>query len=155
MAADRNALARIKDAPDALSRAFEGARTTLRNRLEAQAALQRAVIDALARLRLLAQSAETMPPDAIAHTLDVLQQERALHGASRELASLPKQLLPEFDRQHAVISQDLDALTRRYQTIVAREDAVTKWEAADPASLAVDALKRAWKMFPTMPDDAA
>lgn len=134
--------------PASSQREFDAARGILRERLEAQAVLQRAVIDASARLRDLAQTADRRAPAEIAQALDTLQQEMAQHQAAREAPSLPKNLLSEFTQNHDGLKRRLAALEKQYAALNAREQALTQWEETDIALLKEAALQRAWSDLP-------
>jgi hypothetical protein len=74
---------------------FEGIRDTLGRRLEAQVALQRGMIDALAAVRKL-----TSAPDAAAALaeLERYASEHAQQLAAPEHATLPRHLMTDFDQ---------------------------------------------------------
>lgn len=131
-----------------LQQDFEQVRTHLRERLEAQANLQRMVIDALARLRTLPAVSETPPQ------LDALESEMARHAAAAEAASLPRNLLIEFSETAANLRRALLALERHRHALDARQEVLTRWEACEPAALKADALKREWQALPSLQDEA-
>jgi hypothetical protein len=134
--------------------AFDGARAVLGARLEAQAQLQRSVIDSLARLRELSTQAAGLAPSDVASALDNIEQEMAQHLSCREAISLPKNLLSEFSVQHRQLKAALSSLTERRQAINARQALLQLWEDADArAGLKGDTLKRAWQALPALPDD--
>ncbi len=143
----------VSAAPASLRSSFDETRAALRARLEAQAALQRAVIDVLARLRKVGESAE---PEETAQMLDALEQEIARHRASPEAAALPKHLLPEFTQQFTQQHQTLkQTLAERHAAIVARRQALDGWEAEQPAALAAETIRQAWQAFPGLPESEA
>ena len=142
----------IGNAPAPLRSAFDQVRAELRDRLEAQAALQRAIIDTLAQLRAAREAAETVGHEESERTLDLLEQQMARHSASRETPSLPKNLIPEFVLQHQNFKQLLVALAARQEAAKVRQDALDRWEAVAPAELKFEDLKREWHALP-MPDD--
>ncbi|MFI4939773.1 MAG: DUF349 domain-containing protein [Burkholderiales bacterium] len=134
--------------------AFGGARAVLGARLEAQAKLQRSVIDSLACLRELSAQASALAPSDVASVLDNIEQEMAQHLSCREAISLPKNLLSEFSVQQRQLKDSLSSLAERRQAIDARQALLQSWE--DPAAragLKEDALKRAWQALPALPDD--
>lgn len=139
--------------PADLQEAFTGARDSLRQRLEAQAGLQRAVIDVLARLRTLREVADQTDPAELAQSLQAFDEEIARHCAAPEAASLPKHLLPEFATQHQALTDSLAALTARHAALAAREEALAGWEAAEPETLKEHALKQGWDALPAVPAD--
>lgn len=147
---DRNWLS-VVSPPALLREAFDQARAALRERLEAQAALQRAVIDLLARLRKAGESADLNGPDQLAQTLDLLEQEMARHEVSPEASSLPKTLLPEFRQLHQNLKQALGGLTQRHAAIAARRALLEQWEADPSVTPKEDSLLQAWKGLPTLP----
>lgn len=110
--------------PPALQESFEQTRAALRQRLQEQAALQRAVIDGLARLHGV-MDGDLLQAGA-AQALDTLEQELAAHMAAREAPSLPKNLLPEFAQMLQVARQALVALTARQEESAAREQAILR-----------------------------
>jgi exonuclease SbcC len=143
-----------------LSASFDHLRSILGERLQAQTALQRAVIDIRFRLQQLMQAAadtpQLMPPGQIADALDSMEQEMAQHCAAREAPSLPKQLLSEFMQQQRSVRQALAAMEQRYAAAIAHEQMLADWEAAPLATLTEDDLKRAWRSLPALsvPDAA-
>lgn len=140
----------IGNAPASLRSAFDQVRAELRDRLEAQAALQRAIIDSLARLRAAREMAETVAHEESARTLDLLEQEMAQHSASRETPSLPKHLMPEFVLQHNSFKQLLVALAARQEAASVRREALAGWESIPLAELKAEVLKREWNALPKL-----
>lgn len=138
---------------------FDDIRSRLRERLEAQAALQRAVIDVRARLQQLAKSAADapalMPPEQIVQALDRLEQQIAQHCAAPEAPSLPQHLLPECIARHNSFRQTLASLEKRHVAIAAHEEALAGWESVPVADLKEDALKHARLALPGLHDDDA
>ncbi|HEY1149166.1 MAG TPA: DUF349 domain-containing protein, partial [Pseudoduganella sp.] len=74
---------------------FAGIREALGHRLEAQVALQRGMIDALAAVRKLTSSADAA---AALAELERFASEHEAQRASPELASLPRHLLSDFEQ---------------------------------------------------------
>lgn len=138
---------------------FEDHREKLRQRLEAQTALQRSVIDVVASLEQAMKSAVESPalhaPGDIARILDELEQKMAQHRAAPEAASLPRHLLSDFDRRQRDFRQSLAALEQRHAAIAAHEEAFAGWEAGLPADMKEDALLRAWRALPALHGDDA
>ena len=87
LVADLDRQWKVVDAAPEAAAEFTHVRDALAERLEAQVALQRAMIDALAMLRKHPEAAE----------LERLADEHASHLASPERASLPRHLLNDFD----------------------------------------------------------
>jgi len=87
LVADLDRQWKVVDAAPAAAAEFAHVREALAERLEAQVALQRSMIDALAAVR--------KHPDA--SELERLSSEHAAHLASPERASLPRHLLNDFD----------------------------------------------------------
>lgn len=147
----------VGDIAQALRSSFDDVRSILRTRLEAQTVLQRAVIDAHARLQHLAQSLADAPhqllPAQIAQMLDSLEQEMAQHCTAREATSLPKNLLSEFDRQLQSLRKMLASVENRHALIAAREAILAGWEATRLAELKEDVLKRTWHALPALRDE--
>ncbi len=142
----------IDTPPASACSTFESARAVLRERLEAQAALQRAIIDVLARLEKAREGADLATPEDLTQTLDALEQEMAQYRASPEAASLPKHLLPEFAQRHGDFRQMLGELAERHAAIGARQEALQAWEDSDPAGLKENALRQAWQALPSLHD---
>jgi hypothetical protein len=87
LVADLDRQWKVIDAAPATAAEFARVRNALGERLEAQVALQRAMIDALAALRKHPDAAE----------LERLAAEHAAHLAAPEHAALPRHLLQDFD----------------------------------------------------------
>ncbi len=109
--------------PQELQQSFEQIRAALGERLQEQAALQRAIIDGSARLRGVMDGAQ-LQADTVAdavQTLDALERELAAHVSAREAPSLPKNMLSGFLDQHHAARQVLLALSAREAASAARE----------------------------------
>jgi hypothetical protein len=143
----------VIQAPAQLSGQFAALRSALCDRIDAQVALQRAVIDAVAGLRQLAGAG--LSKDEAAFALARYASEHAVHGAAFEARSLPRQLLREFASalQHGAAA--LADSERQQGAVDARQAALTQWQQSDPAELGADQLKRAWQNLPGLPDSAA
>lgn len=138
----------------AMTQTYEEARTTLRERLEAQAQLQRTVIDSTAALRALANQASGMTQADVTVALGRIEQEIADALASKEAASLPKNLLADFSAQRQVFQAVLDSLAGIQRALQKRLELLQRWEESDQV-LREDALQSAWSALPPLADDAA
>ena len=139
----------IAVAPE-LAERFDAVRAALALRLEEQVRLQRAMIDALGQLRALASTAQ--PAEAMRLDLARLAEQHAGHRASPELASLPKNLLAEFELAYAAADGALAQLAQHQAAYAARQAALAEWQGAEPAGLQADSLKRAWNALPRLPE---
>ncbi|MES2740786.1 MAG: DUF349 domain-containing protein [Pseudomonadota bacterium] len=142
----------IAATPEATAQ-FDALRADLAARLEEQVRLQRAMIDALRQLRAIAHTTE--PAEAaqrvtMEQDLARLADDHARQRGSPERASLPKNLLAEFDLAYAAAADALAQLARHEAAFAARQAALTQWQEADPASLQADSLKRAWNSLPRL-----
>ncbi|MFC3108173.1 DUF349 domain-containing protein [Undibacterium arcticum] len=138
-----------------LQESYQAVRTQLAQRLAAQAGLQRAVIDARVRLQRLIENIEgidTLAPDELARQSAQIEAELAQHRASPEAPSLPQPLLTELTNQQQRLAGLQLAHEQRFAARMARQQALTDWEAADD-QLDVDSLHRNWRALPA-PDDA-
>jgi len=142
----------IQAAPGQIDQ-FDAIRAGLAQRLEAQVVLQRAVIDAVAELRRL--PAAGLAADAVADNLARLSEEHAVHQASAERASLPRHLSGDFETALAAARAILDVLAQHQAVFTARQTALAQWQAADPATLDADALRRDWAKMAALPDSEA
>lgn len=129
-----------------LQEAFDEVRTSLRQRLEAQASLQRAVIDALARLRTL----QAMPQSQ--QELEALEAEVAHHAVAAEAPALPRNLLVEFSETAANLRRALQTIEKHRHALDAREEVLARWEAGEPGALKVETVKREWQTLPELRD---
>ncbi|WP_065308945.1 DUF349 domain-containing protein [Janthinobacterium psychrotolerans] len=139
----------IKATPE-LAEQFAAARAALAKRLEAQVALQRAVIDAVATARKLAAGGQSA--HELAQALASIDAEHAQHMQSPERASLPKQLGLDFAQAREQAQAALQALQQHQAVFDARQAALTEWQAQDAATLDPAALKRAWQALPRLPE---
>ncbi|WP_300753687.1 DUF349 domain-containing protein [Janthinobacterium sp.] len=139
----------IKSTPE-LAAAFGTARAALAARLEAQVALQRAVIDAVAAVRSLAAAGGTAAE--LAQALERLDLEHAQHTQSPERASLPKHLLTDFSVARTQAHSALQGLQQHQAAFDARQAALQQWQAQDSAALDADTLRRAWSALPRLPE---
>lgn len=141
------------------SQAFEVVRVALHERLACQAQLQRALIDALAELRKIANALDDALPDASADVLDQLVLTVEQHAAAAEAPALPKHLLPAFRQELDTARQKLAVQQQRQRLLSARAAALSEWEAAleageDPASpstLDATLLRAQWRALPVSP----
>lgn len=95
--------------------AFESVRTALHDRLTCQAQLQRAVIDALAEVRAVANALDTEALELDAGALDQLAHALGQHAAAAEAPALPKHLLPALRQELDAAQQKLAVITRAAQ----------------------------------------
>jgi hypothetical protein len=143
----------VIQAPTPLAQQFSALRTALGERLTAQVALQRAVIDAVAGLRQLA--AAGLGKDEAALALARYASEHAQHGAAAEARSLPKPLLREFASAWQLSSAALADIGRHQDAIDARQLALTQWQGVAPAELDAEQIKRSWQHLPDLPPIAS
>jgi len=139
----------IQSTPE-LAAAFDTARAALAARLEAQVALQRAVIDSVAAARSLAAAGGTAAE--LAQALERLDLEHAQHTQSPERASLPKHLLSDFSAARTQAQSALQGLQQHQAAFDARQAALQEWQAQDSATLDADTLRRAWSALPRLPE---
>lgn len=142
----------VISAPE-LADAFHGVRAQLAQRLEAQVALQRAMIDRLAALRQLETSG--LSAAGLSARLEELGKEQAAALASPEQASLPKGLVSEFAAEHARLSGNVAQVEAGQAALAAREGALASWQGQEPATLKADELRRAWHRLPAAPAGTA
>ncbi|MGZ5819029.1 MAG: DUF349 domain-containing protein, partial [Burkholderiaceae bacterium] len=146
---DRSWLA-VMQIPDVLRQQFDHARTSLRMRLEAQAALQRAVIDVLAQLNRLLTDSVTDAPNESARALALLEQAMARHASEVEASSVPKHLFIEFSEKFAQYKAHLALVEQDAAAIAVRQDALSKWESAEHGVLKPERLKQEWRSLPVL-----
>ncbi|MGI4847738.1 MAG: DUF349 domain-containing protein [Janthinobacterium lividum] len=142
---------------DATSTAFELERATLRRRLEAQAALQRKVIDLSTRLRDIAEEVAQAQATQVRQELGVLlgamDRDMAACRAEVEAPSLPKLLLAEFDRRQSALAGLLAAIEQRQSALAAHEAAFAEWETVAPAELNDETVARNWRALPALHEE--
>ena len=141
----------VISAPE-LTPEFDQVRARLGQRLEAQVALQRAMIDRLNALRQLGASG--LPAPELGTQLAQLAQAQAEALAAPEHASLPRSLVNEFEIEHARVKTSLGAIEKGQSALAAREAALTEWEAAPRESLDAERVRRAWQQFAALPANA-
>ncbi|MGK5026507.1 DUF349 domain-containing protein [Janthinobacterium sp. RB2R34] len=142
----------IKATPE-LAEQFTSVRAGLAARLEAQVALQRAVIDAVAAARKLAAGGQSAQASTqkLAQALALLDAAHAQHMQSPECASLPKHLASDFAQAREQAQSALQALQQHQAVFDARQAALAEWQAQDGATLDADALRRSWQALPRLP----
>ena len=140
----------IVQIPDLLQARFDDARTLLKSRLEAQAALQRAVIDVLTQLNRLIADSATDAPAVSARALALLEQAMARHANEAEALSVPKHLFIEFNEKHVQYKQYLALIEQDAAAISVRQDALSKWESAELSTLKPENLKHEWRALPIL-----
>jgi hypothetical protein len=136
-----------------LADAFGAVRAQLGARLEAQVALQRAMIDRLAALRQL--EAEGLTAAEMRERLRQMAQDQAAALDAPERASLPRTLVAEFNAGHARLVASLVTIEQGQQALAAREAALAEWHSQPAAPHNADALRRAWSKLPALPEGAA
>jgi DNA repair protein SbcC/Rad50 len=134
--------------------AFDNARAILASRLAAQTSLQRAVLDILTKLRMLSGMSESLAPSEILQKIEQLETEMAQQQTSSEMPSLPRQLLIDFSQEQQRLKKCLQQaqaeLEQRFAAINTRQEILASWESADPASLMLSDLRRAWRNLPVL-----
>lgn len=133
-------------APESLCAQFDGIRAELGLRLDAQVALQRAVIDAVAQLQHLPDAAHGGADlEAALQTLARLTLEHGVHSSSFECASLPKNLLGSLAQALEQCTAQLAAQQQQQASLAARQALLAEWQGALPESLNAAQLKQAWQ----------
>jgi len=144
----------IAQVPEQLLQQFVQVRTELRRRLENQAALQRAVMDVLVQMNRLLEDSSVVLAAEGERALALLEQAMERHASELEAHSVPKHLFTEFTQKALKYKQHLTALVQDAGAIAARQDALSRWEAALLNSLKPETLKREWKALPALKNDA-
>ncbi|WP_394780871.1 DUF349 domain-containing protein [Undibacterium sp.] len=128
-------VAAVKEFPEELKQEFDALRVQLENRLLAQTALQRKVLNLIASLHEMAGAdALRLEPEQAQHALGLLQAEFDSSMAQPEAASLPKNLAQEFAQEIAELRKTVDALLEAARKL-AEEHARAEKKAADKAAL--------------------
>jgi len=143
----------VISAPE-LDAAFQTARAALALRLEAQVALQRAMIDRVAALRQLEGAG--LPAAELAQRLDALAQEQDEALRAPEHPSLPRALVAEFAAGMQRLRATLEVQEAGQAALAARAAFLDARQAQPVAELNFDTLRREWKALPVPPHgDAA
>ncbi len=133
---------------------YQALRAGLEARLLAQAALQRAALDTLARWRQLQETLATaavLPPAAeITRALAILENAMTNHLTAPEAASLPRHFQNDFEQQRAAFRASWLHAQEREQALAARRQALAEWQAAAPQALLAAELQRAWQALPAL-----
>ena len=131
---------------------FDAVRAQLGARLEAQVALQRAMIDRLAQVRKLAASG--LPASAMAEQLQQMQAAQQEALAAPEHASLPRSLTNEFSTEHARVAASLADIEQGQAALARREALLTEWQEAAPDSLNAESMGKTWRLAPPVHETA-
>jgi hypothetical protein len=142
----------VIQAPE-LVEAFQAVRAELGKRLEAQVALQRAMIDRLAALRQLETAGLTAAE--MSERLAGMARDQAAALDAPEHVSLPRSLVAEFGAEHVRLTAGLAVLEQGQAALAAREAALAEWHEQAAASLNPETLRRAWQRLPALPEGAA
>jgi hypothetical protein len=134
-----------------LDAAFQTARAALAQRLEAQVALQRAMIDRVAALRQLGGAG--LPTAELARRVDALAQEQDDALRAPEHPSLPRALVTECAAEMQKLRAQLQTQEVGQAAQAARAAFLDAQAAKAPAELHADALRREWKALPPLPAD--
>ncbi len=140
----------VISAPE-LDAAFQTARAALAQRLEAQVALQRAMIDRVAALRQLGGAG--LPAAELALRLDALAQEQDEALRSPEHPSLPRALVAEFAAGMEKLRAGLQVQEAGQAALAARAAFIDAQQAKPVAELNAETLRREWKALPHLPHD--
>ena len=140
----------VISAPE-LDAAFQTARAALAQRLEAQVALQRAMIDRVAALRQLGGAG--LPVAELAQRLDTLAQEQDVALRSPEHPSLPRALVAEFAAGMEKLRAGLQVQEAGQAALAARAAFIDAQQAKPVAELNAETLRREWKALPHLPQD--
>jgi hypothetical protein len=136
-----------------LADAFREVRGALGRRLEAQVALQRAMIDRLAALRRLAS--DNLPAAELAARVGELAAEQAQALEAPEQSSLPRALAAEVGVELQKLQARLQGLEAGQAALAARAAFLDAQSGRPPAELHAEALRREWKALPALPQDEA
>ena len=140
----------VISAPE-LDAAFQAARAALARRLEAQVALQRAMIDRVAALRQLGGAG--LPAAELAQRLDALAQDQDAALRSPEHPSLPRALVAEFAAAMDKLRAGLQVQEAGQAALAARAAFLDAQQAKPVAELNAETLRREWKALPLPPQD--
>ena len=135
-----------------LRAAFDAVRAQLGARLEAQVALQRAMIDRLAQVRRLAASG--LPAADMAAQLQQMHDAQQEALAAREHASLPRSLTNEFSTEYARVAGSLAEIEQGQAALARREALLAEWQDAAPDSLNAESLSKTWRLAPPVHEGA-
>ncbi|WP_413674351.1 DUF349 domain-containing protein [Massilia cellulosiltytica] len=140
----------VISAPE-LDAAFQTARAALAQRLEAQVALQRAMIDRVAAMRQLGGAG--LSAAELGQRLDVLAQEQDEALRSPEHPSLPRALVAEFAAGMEKLRAGLQVQEAGQAALAARAAFIDAQQAKPVAELNAETLRREWKALPHLPQD--
>lgn len=140
----------VISAPE-LDAAFQTARAALAQRLEAQVALQRAMIDRVAALRQLGGAG--LSAAELGQRLDVLAQDQDEALRSPEHPSLPRALVAEFAAGMEKLRAGLQVQEAGQAALAARAAFIDAQQAKPVAELNAETLRREWKALPHLPQD--
>ncbi len=135
-----------------LQDAFGQVRAALAQRLEAQVALQRAMIDRLASLRRL--PSEPLPAAELAARLEALTREQAEALQAPEHASLPRGLVAEVGLEAQKLQASLHEIEAGQAALAGRETFLAAQQEKHAAELNADALRKEWHRLPSPPQGA-
>jgi len=138
----------VISAPE-LDAAFQTARAALALRLEAQVALQRAMIDRVAALRQLEGAG--LPAAELAQRLDALAQGQDEALRAPEHPSLPRALVAEFAAGMQKLRATLEVQEAGQAALAARAAFLDAQQAKPVAELNAETLRREWKTLPVPP----
>jgi hypothetical protein len=140
---------------------FTRVRQALDARLQQQLQLQRTIRDHIAEVRQMTAAfvAASANGDAdvaaVAAQLTQLTQTMAASQLEREITSVPKFLLGEFQtEQHKLeqlLSVGLKQIEQQLADLQSYEQALSEWEAKPEAELSAADLKRRWNKLPRLP----
>jgi len=140
----------VISAPE-LDATFQAARAALAQRLEAQVALQRAMIDRVAALRQLGGAG--LSAAELGQRLDVLAQEQDEALRSPEHPSLPRALVAEFAAGMDKLRAGMQVQEAGQAARAARAAFIDAQQAKPVAELNAETLRREWKALPHLPQD--
>ncbi|MBK4736964.1 DUF349 domain-containing protein [Noviherbaspirillum pedocola] len=150
--------AALKEVPEAIRQRFDASRERLAQRLQAQAALQRAVLDEVAALQRLRDAHEPLSDEELEQQLTAAEGRMAAHLQSSEAPSLPKNPVLAFQDGVSALRTAMQQRAARREAQAARDAALQGWEeatTADPMQLTEADLRREWAALPALSSEDA
>jgi hypothetical protein len=132
---------------------FDELRAGLALRLEAQVALQRAMIDRLGQVRKLAASG--IPAAQMLEQLQQMEQAQQAALAAPEHGSLPRSLTNEFATEYTRVAASLVDIGQGQAAAARRDALLAEWQGVAPDTLTPELLHQAWRQLPPAPEPQA
>lgn len=147
--------AQVEGASEDVIAEFHAIREQLAARLQHQAELQRALLDAVTHLKDLRTHLDILDFDATRQTFETLATATQQRLADPEAGSLPRQLILDVDLAFSEMKTLLELAAGARASVQRRMDMLAQWQKADRKTLNREQLTQDWRDLGVLGNDDA